>query len=294
MTNQLKKIKRYWKKIKENWRDMRWWKHQYRDRIFIKLASEKNRGIYILDEDWDSLIILDGCRYDLFEELNTLDGKLEWRASRGSCTRDFLLENFKKYPNQQKLQEIVYVTANPLINLYLPGAFYKIYSTWDYGWDESLNTVPPENVVKDALFAKEDDPEKRLIVHFVQPHCPFIGTNLTPEVTKDSARAFLLGRVLPKPQEDIAVNQPSFLIELGRLKKEEVWEAYKQNLKIVLPFVRQLVEKLSGKTVVTSDHGEIFGEKVPHFLYPCKEYGHPCGLTMVEELVKVPWFLAKK
>jgi hypothetical protein len=289
-------VKKIIKKIKENWRDLRWWKHQYRDRIFIKLISwRKNKGVYILDEEWDNLIILDDCRYDIFEELNNLGGKLEWRISRGSCTKDFLLENFQKYPYPQKLREIVYITGNPLVNLYFAGTFYRIYSTWDYGWDEKLNTVPPENIVKDALFAKADNPGKKMIVHFVQPHCPFLGGEIPITATRDSVRERVLGRQdLPKVDDDIAVMQPSFLIELGKLDKKLVWEAYKNNLKIVLPHVKELINHLSGKIIVTSDHGEIMGERVPHYLYPFKEYGHPCGLNLVENLVKVPWLIIKK
>ena len=116
--------------------------------------------MYILDEVLDNLIILDGCRYDIFEELNTLKGRLEWRISKGSCTRDFLLENFQKYSKPKKLQEVVYVTANPIVNLHFGGKFYRIYSTLDYGWDERLCTVLPENVLRDALFARADNPEK--------------------------------------------------------------------------------------------------------------------------------------
>ncbi len=295
MKNKLKKFANICKKIKENWRDKRWWKHQYRNRIFIKLIARKNRGVYILDEKWDNLIILDGCRYDIFKELNNLEGILEWRISRGTCTKDFLLENFQKYPYPEKLKEIVYVTANPIVNLYFSGLFYRIYSTWDYGWDENLSTVPPENVVKDALFAIKDNPGKRLIIHFVQPHCPFLGGEIITKPLRDSVRERALGKKdLIKPIEDTAVMQPSLLIETGELDKNIVWEAYKNNLKIVLPFVKKLVDNLSGKIIVTSDHGELMGEKVPHFLYPFKEYGHPCGLYNMEDLVKVPWLIIEK
>lgn len=31
----------------------------------------------VMNQDWDNLIILDGCRYDLFEEINTISGDLE-------------------------------------------------------------------------------------------------------------------------------------------------------------------------------------------------------------------------
>jgi hypothetical protein len=44
--------------------------------------------------------------------------------------------------------------------------------------------------------------------------------------------------------------------------------------------------ELPGKSVVTSDHGQLIGER--GFPVPFKEYGHPNGIYS-EELVKVPW-----
>ena len=42
------------------------------------------RGIDIIDQDWDNLIILDACRYDYFKEMNTIDGELRPVLSQGS------------------------------------------------------------------------------------------------------------------------------------------------------------------------------------------------------------------
>ncbi len=275
----------------------KFWKYLYRMMIFNSLLS-KNRGIYVIDEEWDNLIILDACRYDIFEELNTILGRLEFRISKGSCTRDFLFENFNRYPDHSKLKEIVYVTANPYVDKFLFGRFCKIYPTWDYGWDDKLNTVPPKNVLKDTLRAHQDYPGKRLIIHFVQPHSPFLDPQFPIKTTRDSFRETMLGKEVAEASsdaaDDIAVIQPWDLIELGKLDKKTVWEGYKNNLKAVLPYVKKIVDTLPGKTIITSDHGELAGEKVHHILYPFKEYGHPCGLLSAKELVKVPWLIIEK
>ena len=71
---------------------------------------------------FDNLIILDACRYDLFEaEIKNFNikGKLEYRISRGSNTGYFLRENFEHKDLQPILKEIIYITANPLVNVYL-------------------------------------------------------------------------------------------------------------------------------------------------------------------------------
>lgn len=36
--------------------------------VLYKFLYRNNNGIYILNENWDHLIILDDCRYDVFSE----------------------------------------------------------------------------------------------------------------------------------------------------------------------------------------------------------------------------------
>ena len=304
-------LKYAYNEVKENRKSMRWWRSRYRYWIFSKL-SIKNKGLYVVDEDWDNLIILDACRYDIFEELNTIEGKLESQISRGSCTNDFLIENFRKYPQPSNLKKIVYVTANPQVNKLLSGTFYKIYPTWKYGWDDELNTVPPVDVMKDALKAYQKHPDKRLIVHFMQPHYPFLDVEFSVKTNEstfkqDSFRDMDIINEMGYPQfglveisnphssksEQLIGTTPWMLLEDGVLDVNEVFAAYKNNLKMVLPFVKELVDNLPGKTVVSSDHGNLIAERV-HPLYPFREFGHPCGLYNIKQIVEVPWLTIEK
>jgi len=57
------------------------------------------------------------------------------------------------------------------------------------------------------------------------------------------------------------------------IERDEIWDAYKNNLKLVLPSVRELVDELTGKMVITSDHGNMFGERSSPI--PYREWGHP-------------------
>ncbi|ELZ23103.1 hypothetical protein C475_15679, partial [Halosimplex carlsbadense 2-9-1] len=52
------------------------------------------------------------------------------------------------------------------------------------------------------------------------------------------------------------------------------------------PRVKELLGELSGKTVVTSDHGNMLGERARPI--PIREWGHPDGVY-TPELVTVPW-----
>jgi bisphosphoglycerate-independent phosphoglycerate mutase (AlkP superfamily) len=69
---------------------------------------------------------------------------------------------------------------------------------------------------------------------------------------------------------------------------EMLWEAYEENLDYVLEHVYELVPELTGKTIVTSDHGNMVGER--SYPIPIREWGHP-PMTYTTELVKVPWFI---
>lgn len=269
--------------LRKNWRNWRWWRERYSSRVFRHFIV--NRGTYIVDEIWDNLIILDACRFDVFKELNTIPGKLESRISRGSCTRDFLIDNFAKHPKYVTFKDIVYVTANPFVDLLLPKKFHKIYSVWKNGWDENLKTVPPHKVVDETIKACDENPDKRLIIHFMQPHSPFLQLKYYHGTGINNLRSSILRR-----NQFIWDEGWWNLVEKGKLNLKDVKFAYRENLRIVLQSVRYLIsEILSGRTIITSDHGNLFGER-PHILYPFKEYGHPDGL-LVKQLIEVPWLI---
>jgi hypothetical protein len=264
----------------------------YTDRIFRRFAE--GGGIYVIDEKWDNLIILDACRYDLFEEMNILEGKLESRISRGSDTTEFLTENFARHPTRHTFDDTVYVAGNPLVSSILRNKFHKIYPVWDYGWDDRLNTVMPSNVKSEALAARRDHPDKRLIVHFMQPHFPALTGRFAGETGIEGTRRLVkIGvdpvRAAEEGPLDVLV---SVLLQRGDLDRDDVLSAYKENLKIVLAHAAELVKEFPGRTVITSDHGETFGER-PGVLYPFRVYGHPRH-RHVKPLVVVPWLISEK
>ena len=265
------------------------------------LRNLPNRGVYVYDEQWDNLIILDACRYDTFKELNKIAGKLESRISRGSATAEFLIENFRKHPKKKNFEDVVYVASNPFVNLLLPGRFHKVYSVWDYGWDENLRTIPPEPVVTTALEARELYPDKRLIIHFMQPHFPpLVGR---PQGDTGQALKRLSGFARDGVNPDKVLNlkrgyppqvfatTTDGLCARGVITKEETLSLYRQNLSIVLSHVDDMLKQLPGVSVVTGDHGNLFGERLG-VLYPFPVYGHWPGLRL-GPLVLVPWLVTE-
>lgn len=229
-----------------------------------------DRGVAFLDRDWDTLIILDACRYDLFEAVNTITGDLSRVVSLGSSTPEFLRRNFADTTHH----DTVYVTANPQFAHHVePGTFHAAKRLWIDDFDEAVGTVRPEAVVREARSAHEEFPNKRLIVHYMQPHYPFIG-EFGQEI-QESTRSGPFGI------DGETYHSAWDRLEGGALTEADVWAAYRENLELTMPHVERLVDSLDGKTVITADHGNEFGRY--------GVYGHPNKLYM-KNLVSVPWF----
>ena len=70
--------------------------------------SRYGRGTRVINEDWDTLILLDACRFDMFEETVEMEGNLDYTISLGSTSEEFLTRNFSK----GTFHDTVYVNAN--------------------------------------------------------------------------------------------------------------------------------------------------------------------------------------
>jgi hypothetical protein len=264
-----------WKSIK-NHRDL--------SKVINKVCYQvlmKRKTEFVMQKDWDNLILLDACRYDMFMETNTIPGRLDHIYSKGSSTGHFLLENFKG----KSFLDTVYVTANPLVNYHVKDSFYLIIPVWMTGWDDHHQTILPDTMVKHCLDAYKKYPDKRLVFHFMQPHFPFLDADVREIIGEHdgvlSRNLFLGGKI----EHRLTVWEK---FRTGRLDKRTVWEAYQSNLKIVLRHISDLIKNLSGKSVISSDHANLFGEWL--FPLPIREFGHPGGLYK-KNLLKVPWFV---
>lgn len=228
-------------------------------------------GARVMEEDWDTLILLDACRYDMFADRVPFEGELKSRISLGSTSEEFLRQNFE----DSEHHDTVYVNANvyfPKVGLDQNRTFYSVIDLLDE-WDEDLEIAHPNTVTEAAREAHEQFPNKRVIVHYMQPHIPFIGEKgrkITEQVGNRNAWVpFRNG------------NRP--------LSIEELWTGYNENLDLVFDYVEELLNEIDGKVVISADHGNMVGERQGPV--PTKRiFGHPWGVYS-EELVKVPWFV---
>jgi len=247
--------------------------NQYWNRL--RKGAFNPEGIDVFAADWDNLLLLDACRYNLFEEVANLPGDLSAVESKGTNTIQFLKGNLTGHD----LLDTVYVTANPQfhkIREELDCEFHDVIDLWRVDWDDTIQTVRPEVTASATLQATEEYPNKRLFVHFNQPHVPFIG-----EAGKENfSIEEIIDHPLPFWQQPMA--------GVWDVSDSEIWDAYRENLDSVIPYVRDLLNELVGRTVVTSDHGNMIGERAEPI--PIREYGHPRWIY-TEELVTVPWLV---
>lgn len=222
-------------------------------RTVLKLdgAGFYRGGVRVLEKDWDYLLILDAGRPDILEDI--LGRDVERLTSLNSSSGIWLRKNFPDTYN-----DLVMVSGNPYIYKFRQDdpeeIFADVYDAAEYSYDD--NFLDPEAVNHALEEAKEEHPDKRILVHYMQPHFP----------TENDDRA---GKRLHKS------------LYRGEMGDEELEEMYTENFRTVIERgVNQVLPELDGKVVVSADHGELLGD---HGIY-----GHPTKLK-VEELIRVPW-----
>ena len=242
----------------------------------LRSQDYNSDGICVLDEDWDNLIILDACRYDLFAERSDLPGTLEGRISRAGATQEFIRSNFAN----RHLHDTVYLTANSWLHRLKDEIDAEVYKLIDLHLedpdgryhDDDFKVVPPGVMTKRAAEIVEKYPNKRLVIHYIQPHHPFMGP--TGREHFQHRTAFM----------------NEMIDESDDITPQLVRQAYVENLDIVLSSVADLLPSLPGKTVISADHGEMVGER--HDFVPVRDYGHHPGIYN-NSLTRIPWHVVE-
>lgn len=274
-------IKYAFSEIQENYDRPTWWRNRFASRILspIQMAlSDDESGIDVMDESWDVLVVLDACRADLFEETANVDeyDSYDVRKSAGSATREWTKANF----SGQARTGTIYVNGNPVVSRWVGTAFDQFVEVWRDKFDPELGTVPARPVTEAAIEIYESNPDKRLIVHYLQPHYPFV-KNPDLRFTR-----FEGTDELEVSEGRSGASDVWEAVALGIVDTEEAWDAYGRNLEYVLEEIEPLLEAVSGRVVITSDHGNAIGERARPI--PMKLYGHPTGIRH-PVLRNVPW-----
>jgi len=229
-------------------------------------------GENVYDREWDVLVVLDACRPDALEtvapNVGFVDGVGRMR-SVGSCSSEWLENTFDPATRNDAIAGTAMVTGNTWTDRYLDAdAFAALDEVWKYAWDDDLGTVPAEAVTDRAVAVARAGDDDRLVVHYMQPHHPFV----TSPLEGDGGMA--------RTSRESSEHNPWTLLRRGDADPDRVWEAYLANLEYVLGSVGTLLENVGGRVAITADHGNLFGE--------WGLYGHPMH-TPVPALLSVPW-----
>lgn len=227
----------------------------------------RDPGTNIFEEDWEILLVLDACRADLMREVvdqyDFLSGETRW--SVGSSSREWIMKTFEgEHP------ETSYITGNPFSQELLDASeLGHLEEVWKESWDDEIGTILPRPLTDRAIEHWKSESPDRMIVHYMQPHYPFIEDPIADVI---ELQAF--GESAPKSVWTRLRQNPE-------LTFEDIWPRYRRNLELVLEDVQLLLQNVESDTVViTADHGNSMGEK---WLY-----GHNKGVVTREQR-EVPW-----
>ena len=254
--------------------------------------------------DWQYLVILDACRYDVFAEIARERGwdeplKVDTQCH---CTSWW----YRKFWSREPPHDVHLISANPVP-----------FSEWAWNawrnFESAIWADPAGQAVKEQpelaaiiaekcqpplsytlfapiialrIFQAVKQPGERYLIHLMPPHLPFLGSR---------------GRALFKRlglKVDKSRNIYKAIQSYGREGNwDEVRACYKENIEYALSHLATFWHLFAdGKTVITSDHAEITGEAsavdgkgVYHHSHAIKKFP---DLHEIQRIV--PWFEARK
>ena len=241
-----------------------------------------NYGTHVYERDWDLLLVLDTCRPDVLAEvaadydfLEGYDPERDVLNSVGSRSPEWIRKTFDPSAYPEELARTAYVSSNPHTrDVPDPEALSLLDEVWKYGWNEEVGNVDPETLADRTIDVHRKHDPDRLVAHFMQPHSPY------REFVADHPEWFSLSVGMDNPEARPEINLWERL-RTGRLSREEAWRAYRDNVRWVLDSVETVLENVDAdRVVITSDHGEAFGE----WWY----WGHS-STAPIPVLKRVPW-----
>lgn len=242
-----------------------------------------NYGTHVYQEEWDLLVVLDTCRPDAlaavadeYEFLSGYDPETETLNSLGSRSPEWIGKTFDPASVAgQELDETAYVSANPHTrDIPDPSSLGLLDELWKYAWSEEYGTVPPDRVTDRTIDTVRSGEFTRVVAHYMQPHSPY------RTLVEEHPEWFTLqvGLDNPDARTEMIIWER---LRTGRISRADLWDAYLDNLRWALDEVKTLLESVDAdRVIVTSDHGEAFGE----WWY----YGH-ASTAPIPVLKRVPW-----
>jgi hypothetical protein len=269
----------------------------------VAVSSRYPYGTHPFDKEWDVLILLDTCRVDALravaDEYEFLDPEgIERVWSVGGTSAEWMAATFdKRYAGE--IADTAYIASNGHAKLVLeqnlspddPDKYgpqmkrLNRFDNWDVTPAEEIGRLehvwkyepagerggvghpeghsPPRYVTDRAVDIARSREFERLILHYNQPHSPYVANALNEE----------------RDLHEYEKYPWQYIQRTG--DRETVFEAYLDDLRYVLDDVAILLDNVDAADVVISaDHGEAFGEY--------GVYGHHAG-SVHPHVRFVPW-----
>lgn len=260
-------------------------------RLGVQLSSRGLLGTHVFEREWDVLVLLDTCRVDALRHVAdeyAFLGDIGRLCSVGASSPEWMAATFGR-ASRDELRNTAYLACNAYADLVFeaqgdgeafagpapPTHFQR--AGWDFPPASALGRLehlwrydsgkgghnPPRYVTDRAIAVGREYDFDRLIVHYAQPHHPYVAT------------AYDEDRELRDYERE-----PFAYLRAGG-DRRRVIRAYLADLRYVLGEVKLLLANINADTVVISaDHGEAFGE---HSVYK-----HPIG-SLHPKVRFVPW-----
>ncbi|NIB99455.1 hypothetical protein [Halobacterium sp. R2-5] len=253
-----------------------------------------NYGDNFYDYEWDLLILLDACRWDLMEEVvdeydfveahdnfmghsshsrewlhktfmqndNSGVGKLQvWKEIMQDPDNIDIFKEHYSMKETEEIDETAYITWNFFAEMLDGDQFDEYVPVGRAKWGDGTGILDPREITDRTIEVMREHSPERTIAHYMQPHTP-LRKEAEPDVS---------GSVWER-------------IQRGEKDYDEAWSEYKDNLRWVMDDVELLLENVDAETVVISaDHGNVIGE------WGC--YGHR-PYAPIPAVKRVPWIEA--
>jgi len=269
----------------------------------------------MIDEEWDILVIFDSCRYDIFRDTYKEyfpNAKLTKATNKYiTSTEDWLLNTF----SNKDCSNIVYMCPIYSLREWIknwPGEhkfFHHVIEVWRTHWNREMETVLPDDMMKLSINTIKEYDDKRIVIHFMQPHHPYMywGGHKTKT---DDLKPYLGDK---KPVKKISYKRKfADFIEgicphlfwrfTGRLNMLPEWnlgyiwykhgrdgvvKGYTEDLKYILGCAKKIHNQFPNKKmVISADHGEELGDGKIHKIY---RMNYKLQRPKTKQVLEVPW-----
>lgn len=207
---------------------------------------------------WDVLIILDACRYDSFKKVNFIEGDLIAVDSESTRTTRWYQHNWNEYND-----DVILISSHSYPRSH---GFYKnFYKFYDFYLERDDYREP--KIALEKLIEIQNDYDKHFLVHLLPPHLPYLGKK---------GSKFMRQLKIP------IVGRPHVYRHVTKWGRKHGWKKligyYKENILYALTEINKYLPQIKGKVIISSDHGELIGER--------NIYNH---YNKHEKIFEIPW-----